>query len=407
MTIEQYKNHINSCVWSNCGLKIAHAYAQFYNFGDNALAYGVQNLFQKYFAYNSRFIIYDVHSTIFDKEILSKISNECDLLVVGGGGLIHTSESKYWLFNMDDKDIKFLKKPIIFFGLGYNNFSMPLHYEAIKNIKKLAESYLVFSVRNDGSKERLSEFGLNFMEIPDPGFFVDGNHPRPQINGEYIIIQIAYDSNSDRNVDNNYFYKNMIDICKKIISLNFTIVLTPHCHPDIDISQKIYKDINNERCIMWDWFKIIRHDHTIEGLGYYKHAYCVIAMRGHAQICPIGMITPVISICNHPKHYGILNKIGINDNIFSVTDKNLSENIINSILHLKNDKSTILYKYESIIHKMNNQIENFIFEINSKYQNYKINTKYYTINKQKIHSKLSIKEKISFNIRKYLDTKLR
>lgn len=205
MRIEQYKADVRNTVWGNCGLKIAHAYAQFYNFGDNALAYGVKNIFQKYFSSECRFINYDVHSTSFNKEILYKISQESDFFIVGGGGLIHTSESKFWLFNMDIEDIKFLRKPIIFFGLGYNNFTIPLHQDAIKNIKSLSECSLAFSVRNDGSRERLSELGLNFTEIPDPGFFVDGNHPRPQIDGDYIVIQIAYDSPSERNVNDDFF----------------------------------------------------------------------------------------------------------------------------------------------------------------------------------------------------------
>lgn len=153
--------------------------------------------------------------------------------------------------------------------------------------------------------------------------------------------------------------------------MNFTIVLAPHCYPDIEISQKIYKNVDNEKCIMWDWFRIIRQDNITEGLGYYKHAYCVIAMRGHAQICPIGMLTPVISICNHPKHYGILNKLNIKDYAFSTQDEYLSLRVIEKVKELKKHRDIIIKKYDGIINELNNKIEYFMKNIETTYREQK------------------------------------
>ena len=70
------------------------------------------------------------------------------MLLVGGGGLIHTFDNEFWLFNMLNKDINVLKKPMIVYGVGYNNFKdKPLHKKAIVNIKKVKnKTYKAFSI---------------------------------------------------------------------------------------------------------------------------------------------------------------------------------------------------------------------------------------------------------------------
>jgi polysaccharide pyruvyl transferase WcaK-like protein len=302
--LTSYKKDIKSCVWGNFGFKICHAYAQNYNFGDNALAYGVKNAFLKYFSNVARFEDIDVHSTVFDKHVIKKINNTYDLFLIGGGGLIHTVEKEFWLFNMANRDISRVRIPMVFFGLGYNNFQgKPLHPRAIDNVKLLQRAAVSFSIRNDGSVGRLRESGLDFAEVPDPGFFVDGNHPKPDIKGDYVILQLANDAPELRNV-NQEFVDNIVKICKTLVRKKYTVVLAPHCYPDIWISNEVVSKCNSKKVVSWDWCHFIRKDCVAEGLGYYKYAKFVLAMRGHAQICPMGMNVPVISMINHPKHLG-------------------------------------------------------------------------------------------------------
>lgn len=365
MTLEKYKENIAGILFNYDDLKIVHAYARFYNFGDNALAFGVKNIFLKYFNNNIRFINEDVHTTVFNKEKLKEINKKADILLVGGGGLIHTYDSEFWLFNMPDSDINTLTKPLILYGLGYNNFcNIPLNEKAIENIRNIQNKAVSFSVRNDGSAERLAEYDLNFDEVPDPGFFVDANHPKPNIKGKYVMLQIAYDSANLRNVDNDNFFNNMTELCRYLLDKGYSVVLSPHCYPDIDISNKIVETVNNKKCFSWNWHEIMREDNVSVGLGYYKYADFVIAMRGHAQICPIGMNVPVISVINHPKHLGLLQKNNLETYVF--TDEDFSRKIKEKISYVIDNKEKIKDKYAELMTDFNSKTQNYLNELKLK-----------------------------------------
>lgn len=309
-TLITYKQSVYDTVFSIDKYKVLHANARFYNFGDNALAYGVESLFLKYFRQNCQFIREDVHSTIFDRQKINEINNKYDLLLVGGGGLIDTgySGNEYMLFTVNHNGLNEFTKPLICFGLGFNNWqNLRLPVGTINELKTIEEKALSFSVRNDGSKERLSEYGFDFDEIPDPGFFCYGNHPKPEIDGKYVLIQLAYDTPKERLTDDN-FVRNIIQVCKKLLKSGYKVILAPHTYPDIEICKQLKETIADKNLIVWNWYEIIREDNVSAGLGYYSHAKFVIAMRGHGQIIPIGMNVPVISIINHPKHIGLLKK---------------------------------------------------------------------------------------------------
>lgn len=396
MSISSYKKAIYNTVWGTARPKVYHAYAKYYNFGDHALAYGVKNVFLEYFNAQTRFKDIDIHETVFDKKTIEKINRFADILIVGGGGLIHTFGSKFWLFNLDDKNIKLLKTPVCFFGVGYNNFnSTKLHKGAIKNIKLLKKKALSFSIRNDGSKERLDNIGLSFEEIPDPGFFVDGNHPRPKIEGDYVILQIANDAANERNTNNNTFLQNMVELCKYLIHNNYTVVLTPHCFPDIDVSNKIVQIIQSPKVFSWNWFDIIREDNVSKGLGYYKYAAFVIAMRGHAQICPIGMGVPVITIINHPKHLGLLQKLNMMNLWVAVTDQNFMIKIKSLIKYVEKNKTKIKQKNIELVNQLMIKTKLFIETLIKKLER----------NKQKQKLASSFKLKIYYKIWKHFNKK--
>ena len=407
MSITLYKQSVYNAVWTNKGFKISHAYARYYNFGDNALAYGVKNIFLKYFAPDARFRNYDVHETVFYKQKIMEMNNFSDLFLLGGGGLIHTFGSDYWLFNLHEDDIKYLTKPMCFFGLGYNNFNtLDLPQGSIDNIRALKEKAIAFSVRNDGSKDRLDKIGLSLDEVPDPGFFVDGNHPRPEIKGRYVLVQIAYDAPEERQLKNDKFVFNMILICRFLIKKGYTVVLTPHCFPDIKVSQQIVSEINNCKCFSWDWFRIIREDNVIEGLGYYKHASFIIAMRGHAQICPIGMKVPVISIINHPKHLGILKKLNCDDMAVGVSEVDFVQKVKNQIVFVEKHHRAIVDKYNRIMEQLTTDVNLYLTSLRKIYQQSSKTLLPFPPIERKNNKNLSLKNKIFYKIWKHYDKQI-
>lgn len=125
LSLKKYKKNVYNTVFGGDKFKILHANARFFNFGDNALAYGVENLFLQYFRNNCQFIKEDVHSTIFDRYKIEEINKKYELFLVGGGGLIDTGfnpENEFLLFTINQNALIKLSLPMICFGWGFNNF---------------------------------------------------------------------------------------------------------------------------------------------------------------------------------------------------------------------------------------------------------------------------------------------
>ena len=355
-----YKKVINTIIHQNNKINIAHAYAKNYNFGDNALAYGVKNIFLNYYDKEIHFENIDVHTTNFDVDTINKLNETYDMLLVGGGGLIQADEGKYILFNMKQKEAGMVKIPMLFYGLGYNDGAgMRLHPDIVSNLKFLQAKAKGFTLRNDGSKERLEDFNLYMPEVPDPGFFVDGNHPRPDIDGKYVMVQLANNDKLNRQKDTK-FIKQITGACKYVIDKGYTVILAPHCIADKQVCDKILRQIKSEKLLCWDWYKIMRNDNVSEGLGYYKHAEFVIAMRGQAQICPVGMNVPVISVISHPKHIGLLKKLGLEKYSVEIDDKNLESKIEKLIDNVEKNKKSIKQNLSKIMINLTKETENYI-----------------------------------------------
>ncbi len=339
-------------------------YARYYNFGDYGLGVGVRNIFKKYFDNNLIFKLFDVHDFKFDGKIVRKMNESADLVLVGGGGLIHGSHSK-WMFNMPYGLISKIEAPIIFYGLGYNNFrgQMDLSNKIVKNIKMLQNKAISFTVRNDGTKERLEKLGLSLAEVPDPGFFVDCEYPRID-NKQYVVIQLANDMRKHRGFDENHLISSIKEVINFLIKKNYKVILAPHVRADILLCERLLDLADKDETIkMWDFFDILRDEHTLKGLSYYKHASFVIGMRGHSQIFSIGLGVPVITVSNHDKNRGLLKNLKVQELIVEVNEPKLVKRLIEMISLIEDDYAKIKEEYHTKICEMTEFTEKFLRNI--------------------------------------------
>ena len=306
-----------------------HIYARYYNFGDCALGVGVRNVFCKYSKLNCLFKLVDTHDLEVDEKFVARLNESADLLLVGGGGLLYGPRGRRdrWMFNLPTRLVTTVRVPMIFYSLGYNVFpgQADLGPEALENIRALQEHAVSFSVRNDGSRERLATLGISALEVPDPGFFVDDEYPFPGVPRPYVLLQLANDKPDYRQFDESLLLKGVQQVVRFLIGKEYTVVLAPHTRPDVELCVKLANAIQHPNVRMWDLFHVLRDEHVLAGLSYYKHAAFVMAMRGHAQICPIGMTTPVISILNHAKHRGLLERLDVPSLAVEALDPALGE----------------------------------------------------------------------------------
>ncbi len=320
-------------------MRILHTYCLNYNLGDYALGMGLKNLLRKYLDVT---LIGETNlqGRYFDQYYIDEVVNKkYDLLVVGGGGIIHGAHWPNGWFWLIDRDlIQRIKIPFIVYSAGYNYWQeeggMP--ERGIEHIKETIKHATYFSLRKDGSAERfLSDTGLSISDIPDPGFHIAlGESTERYVSEPYVMIQLADDKSSNRFASTGMreaFIQNLIDIgCR--LSKKYKVVLSPHVVHDLPLSRFVAQAIPNSE--VWD-FGQVAFDHADRAVGYYEHAAFVLAMRGHGQIVPIGFGTPAIALENHPKHRGLMEKLGLNDLSVPISSSDFPSQVMQCIGYIE------------------------------------------------------------------------
>lgn len=296
-------------------MRILHCYCLNYNWGDYALGIGTKRLLREYLPVD--FIAEtNLQGTVFDEYYIDEVVNKkYDLLVIGGGGIIHGAHwPNGWFWLIREELIERIHIPFLVYGAGYNYFADEegIPARGVSHLRKTIAASAFFSVRNDRSRERLFlKTGLNVPEVPDPGFFVTGMEQSSVTRlPPYVILQVANDKSLHR-FSNEYEKAKFISQIRRIaetLSKEHQVIIAPHVFEDVSLSRDIAAGLKNVS--VWD-FSSFAFDRCGEMLHYYRDADLVLAMRGHAQIVPIGFKTPVISISNHPKHEGLMNELGL------------------------------------------------------------------------------------------------
>ena len=332
-------------------MKVLHTYCLNYNLGDYALGIGMKNLLRNFLKID---LIGEtnIQGREFNEFYINEVVNKrYDLLVIGGGGIIHGSHwPNGWFWLIDKELIRTIKIPFIVYGVGNNYFENEnIPHKAVKHLKETYRYSSFFSVRNDGSYERvLKQTGINAIEVPDPGFYVglDTFYKREE-KEPYIIIQLANDKPEQRFKDKfaqDSFLKDIRKIIRPL-SKRYKIILAPHVFEDIVLSKKASEGIEN--CTIWD-FGYFAFDHPEKAVGYYKHAELVLAMRGHGQILPISFDVPVISLQNHPKHLGLMKKLGIQENNVDIQTPFFVDEVLDKINETIINKKKLKTMYKKI-----------------------------------------------------------
>lgn len=327
-------------------MKILHTYCLNYNLGDYALGYGLKSLLREHLPVD---LIADtnIQGQLFNKYYIDEVVNKkYDLLVIGGGGIIHGSHwPNGWFWLIDFDLIKSIKIPFIVYGVG-NNYWEEEGKIANKTIDHLNETKArstFFSVRNDGSYDRLlQQTGIDADVVPDPGFHINRYSTFERtINEKYVIVQLAFDKPSNRFRADKVHLDNFIKDFRQVIlklSKSYKIVFCPHVFDDIIISKEIMNGIENTYLFNFGDFAF---DKSYIPLGLYKHAEFVIAMRGHGQIVPLSFNVPVISIQNHPKHLGLMKELNLTEYNISIDDVNFKSKLLNIIDNVEINFSNI------------------------------------------------------------------
>lgn len=339
-------------------MRILHTYCLNFNIGDYALGIGVKNLLRKYLDVE---LIGEtnIQGREFNEYYINEVVNKrYDLLVIGGGGIIHGAHWPNGWFWLIDKDlIKQIKIPFIVYGVGYNYWVEEggIPQRGIDHLNETIKHAAYFSVRNDGSAKRiLDQTGIVAPVIPDPGFHVDiDTEYKRFVEEPYVIVQIANDK-PERRFGSLDKQKKFISEMREIttdLARTYKVIYAPHVPDDISISKEIVAEIDNAE--VWD-FGRFAFDHSDEAVGFYKYAEFAIAMRGHGQIVPICFDTPVIALENHPKHRGLMEELGLLEYNVKVDSPDFKETLQLKIQTLETNRAELVARYQEINRNLRN-----------------------------------------------------
>ena len=320
------------------------------NVGDNALTIGLINSFK-----NFNVQIHNLHlrKIKFTPQYIDKINKECHMIIIGGGGLLHCSpgvrkkknNTSGTLWNISPHNISLINVPLVIYAVGYNVFrgEKDLPPIAKQSINIMIQKASFFSVRNDGSIDRLNKFlgnkNKNIFKIPDPGLYVHTlDKPIKNVsvdpNKINIAFQLAFDRIDYRYPNLNDFIAKLKCLIDKLILNNIIVWFVPHVKLD---HIYIHKFFNPNKYNLLPYLPKYQKCTTV--MNFYSKMNIVVGMRGHSNICPFGLNIPIISLVTHEKNKGFMIDCGLKNMFVDINMPkwiNNLENIINHII--KNQK---------------------------------------------------------------------
>ncbi|MFC1813945.1 polysaccharide pyruvyl transferase family protein [Thermodesulfobacteriota bacterium] len=326
------------------------------NAGDNALIDGLIHSFA--FMPNIRFRTMNLRRTVFTRDFIQQLNRNADMVLIGGGGLLHapmsirkkTDNTSGTLIELSKENMDRFTVPLVIYGVGFNVFpgEKTLPDIARDALLKLIEVSDVFTVRNDGSKKRLMEYlGCEIPKvksIPDPGLYVNSiesdlsNNVTSEIN---VAIQIAADRLEYRFKNSEMidaFVNGLCEIINKHSDITFWLV--PHVKKDAEF---IKKRMTKNRANIVPLLSKTKKD-ACKIMGFYKKMTLVAGQRGHAIICPFGLGVPVISLVSHDKNKEFMKEVGFPEFAIDVNNSNFVDLFSNLLEKVISNNSEIRVK---------------------------------------------------------------
>lgn len=264
-------------------------------------------------------------------------ARKCKFILVGGGGLIegpgYSFTATGYKLPFDKHILKEIGVPVIFYGVGFNEFRGREEFDetATKHLKEVIDNCLLFSVRNDGSKEKLLSYvdvDPNKIDVvPDPGLLYLKNLKIDQkIKIDSIAIQPAW--NAKAILNENRFGDSVSLTNFKNFFKDYPSI--PHTLKDF----RHFKSIVSKAVFQADYQKL--HS-TYRFLEHYKNYDSVVSLRGHGQLITIGANIPGIYLSTQDKVRDFSYNNGFRAYNVDVKDEDWINKIEYKITKLKTD----------------------------------------------------------------------
>lgn len=324
-------------------LRVLHVATHGHNIGDGALVAGMHATLAEDLGTTLQVTPLDVlgcklrgRRDMLTVDEAWELRGRIDLVLVGGGGLIEGGKGNYLSglnFNFDPALIDRLDVPWVFYALGFNQFRHTYFFHRrrlLEVLQRSARHGVLFSVRNDGSRQRLERLlghQPHVVSIPDPGLYVPTRARRlPELAAgrPNLLVQLAGDRSSERlggatrrlarTLRGRDPLRNLARVLTDLVDRRGVhLLLCPHLLADVSVLgaflEALPRRVARESCTLGPVFNGAQA--APDFFEAYRQADLVIGMRGHSAICAVGLGTPFIGLGSHDKVEGFLSEVGL------------------------------------------------------------------------------------------------
>lgn len=283
------------------------------------------------------------------KQYFRSLEGQVDKIIVGGGGLLeyggYEKMNTHYKLPFNEEILKSFNIPVYFHGVGVNIFRGGIDYSdnAKKALQETIDNSAQFSVRNDGSYEKLRDWiGLDVSKVkivPDPGL-LHLEHVGIETKNTLLVpgIQPAFNSSSGINIK-RFINEDNIRYIKEFTK---SMKCIPHTEKDFNT---LGKPVMSQTEFVT---KLVKVDGFNKFLEYYKEIDFTIAMRGHGQLMSIGMNLPGIYFTTQDKvrDFSLLN--GFEDYNVDIQEKDWRTKLSKKIEAMKIPNSSYVEKWYEI-----------------------------------------------------------
>jgi hypothetical protein len=245
------------------------------------------------------------------RELIERINDEYDGVVVGGGGLFLKSTNvnprSGWQWDISLDSLRQLKKPIIVFGVGYNRFYGQDEFEPIfaKHIAEVIRHSVFFGLRNSGSVDAIrsylaSDLAEQVSLQPCPTSFSRYLFPdlvTPEPSPRQLGLQIGLGPpHSSGGFTPELLFPRLARIVHQLQADGWDVNIVAHRSADMAFTREYGDLLQREPAQLFG-----SPDVLFTGLSVYSRLHIVLGGRGHAQLIPFGLGNVPLSIRLAPK----------------------------------------------------------------------------------------------------------
>jgi polysaccharide pyruvyl transferase WcaK-like protein len=267
---------------------------------------------------------------------MDTLNRDFEGVVVGGGGLLIADTFKNsrsgWQWAITLPHLRRLETPLIVYAIGYNRFRGQPDFPPVfqEHLIETVERSAFFSLRNHGSINSVKGYlpehlhdKIHFQ--PCPTTFMALTYDFAKITGESrrLVVNLAMDRPQNR--FGGKFDTFMDDIAKMVRyaqNSGWEVVFALH-----DRADKVARSEMKRRSINVPFIDLI-YSGFDEIIEFYRRATFTVGMRGHAQMIPFGLGSPIMSIISHPKMRYFLEDIDRLEWGVDVSDRDLFAKIV-------------------------------------------------------------------------------